>query len=40
MSTSEFIKFANELKEAYGIDLGTIPQIITELMEFAYKMTI
>jgi hypothetical protein len=39
-STSDFLKFANILTETYGIDTETLPQIISELMEFAEKMTI
>jgi len=39
-STSEFLKFANTITNTYGIDMSTIPQIISELMEFVEKMLI
>ena len=39
-SISDFLNFANTLTETYGIDMGTIPQIISELMEFVEKMLI
>tara|TARA_B100000780_G_scaffold19544_1_gene12623 strand:- start:897 stop:1511 length:615 start_codon:yes stop_codon:yes gene_type:complete len=37
---TNFLIFANTVVETYGIDLGSIPQIITELMEFVEKMNI